>query len=174
MNHEKYSDLLSIKVLYLNKIDIADDDDIRTGRVYWAKMFRASTWEEILEMSENGRAFMEAARELYNVNMIPKERTMMEAHQRYLDIQNGQRAYYEDVLAEKDNALAEKDNIIAEQEEALLEKGNALLEKEEALAEKDNALMEKDNALMEKDNALMEKEEEIARLRAQIELLGRK
>ena len=82
---------------------------------------------------------MEAARELYNVNMIPKERTVMEAHQRYLDIQNGQRAYYEDVLAEKDNALAEKDN-----------------------------------ALMEKDNALLEKEEEIARLRAQIELLGRK
>jgi len=113
-NHQKYSDLLSVKTLYLNKTKLAEDDDIREGRVFWAKMFLATTWEEIKALSKNGRAFMEAAKELYNANMISEERTVMEAHQRYLAIQNGQKAYYEREISERDNTIAAKDKTIAD------------------------------------------------------------
>ena len=113
-NHQKYSDLLSVKTLYLNKTELAEDDDIREGRVFWAKMFLATTWEEIKALSKNGRAFMEAAKELYNANMISEERTVMEAHQRYLAIQNGQKAYYEREISERDNTIAAKDKTITD------------------------------------------------------------
>jgi len=113
-NHQKYSDLLSVKTLYLNKTDIAEDDDIKEGRVFWAKMSLATTWEEIKALSKNGEAFMEAAEQLYNANMISEERTVMEAHQRYLAIQNGQKAYYEREISERDNTIAAKDKTIAD------------------------------------------------------------
>ena len=135
-NYQKYSDLLSVKTLYLNKTGLADDDDIREGRVFWAKMFLATTWEEIKALSKNGRAFMEAAKELYNANMISEERTVMEAHQRYLAIQNGQKAYYEREISERDNTIAAKDKtiddqkVMLEEKEAEIERLKAMLMKE--------------------------------------------
>ena len=139
-NHEKYSDLLAIKMLYLNNIGLATEDDIKEKRVYWAKMFKATTWEEIKELARSGEAFMEAAKELYNANIISEERTVMEAHQRYIDVRDGQKAYYERVIREKDSALAAKDATLAEKEAALAEKEAALAEKEAALAGKDTII----------------------------------
>ncbi len=57
---------------------------------------------------------MEAAEQLYNANMISEERTVMEAHQRYLAIQNGQKAYYDREISERDNTIAAKDKTIAD------------------------------------------------------------
>ncbi len=74
---------------------------------------------------------MEAAKELYNANMISEERTVMEAHQRYLAIQNGQKAYYEREIAEMKEELSEKDKTIADQN-AEIERLNAILMKEKA------------------------------------------
>ena len=55
---------------------------------------------------------MEAAEQLYNANMISEERTVMEAHQRYLAIQNGQKAYYEREMAERDKTIADLKNVV--------------------------------------------------------------
>ena len=78
---------------------------------------------------------MEAAEQLYNANMISEERTVMEAHQRYLAIQNGQKAYYEREIAElkeeMDQTVAAKDKTIADQM-AEIERLNAILMKEKA------------------------------------------
>ena len=78
---------------------------------------------------------MEAAEQLYNANMISEERTVMEAHQRYLAIQNGQKAYYEREIAElkeeMDQTVAAKDKTIADQK-AEIERLNAILMKEKA------------------------------------------
>ena len=79
---------------------------------------------------------MEAAKELYNANMISEERTVMEAHQRYLAIQNGQKAYYEREISERDNTIAAKDKTIDDQKvmleakEAEIERLKAMLMKE--------------------------------------------
>ena len=129
-NYEKYSDLLAIKVLHLNHIDLATPEDIEKERVYWARMFRATTWEEIKELAKSGGAYMEAAKELFNANLISEEKTVMEAHQRFIAIRDGQKAYYERVIADKDAALAKKD---AEKDEALAEKDAIIAELKEAL-----------------------------------------
>ena len=73
---------------------------------------------------------MEAAKELFNANLISEEKTVMEAHQRFIAIRDGQKAYYERVIADKDAALAKKD---AEKDEALAEKDAIIAELKEAL-----------------------------------------
>ena len=57
---------------------------------------------------------MEAAKELYNANTISEERTIMEAHGRYISMRDGMKEYYEDLLDEDKRKLEEKDRLIEE------------------------------------------------------------
>ena len=90
---------------------------------------------------------MEAAKELYNANMISEERTVMEAHQRYLAIQNGQKAYYEREISERDNTIAAKDKTIADlknvvdDRDTVIEDQKAMLEEKEAEIERLKAMI---------------------------------
>ena len=98
---------------------------------------------------------MEAAKELYNANMISEERTVMEAHQRYLAIQNGQKAYYEREIAEmkeemdktivaKDKTIADLKNVVDDRD-AVIEDQKVMLEEKEAEIERLKAMIMKDN-----------------------------
>ena len=91
---------------------------------------------------------MEAAKELYNANMISEERTVMEAHQRYLAIQNGQKAYYEREIAEmkeemdktivaKDKTIADLKNVVDDRE-AVIEDQKVEIERLKAMLMKEN------------------------------------
>ena len=91
---------------------------------------------------------MEAAKELYNAYMISEERTVMEAHQRYLAIQNGQKAYYEREIAEmkeemdktivaKDKTIADLKNVVDDRE-AVIEDQKAEIERLKAMLMKEN------------------------------------
>ena len=84
---------------------------------------------------------MEAAKELYNANMISEERTVMEAHQRYLAIQNGQKAYYEREIAEMkeemDKAISDLKNVVDDRD-AVIEDQKVEIERLKAMLMKEN------------------------------------
>ena len=46
-NHEVYSDNLTLSVVNLSRIDLATDEDKKYQIDYWARLFKATTWEEI-------------------------------------------------------------------------------------------------------------------------------
>ena len=87
---------------------------------------------------------MEAAKELYNAYMISEERTVMEAHQRYLAIQNGQKAYYEREISERDNTIAAKDKTIADLKNVVDDR-EAVIEDQKAEIERLKAMLMKEN-----------------------------
>ena len=87
---------------------------------------------------------MEAAKELYNANMISEERTVMEAHQRYLAIQNGQKAYYEREISERDNTIAAKDKTIADLKNVVDDR-DAVIEDQKVEIERLKAMLMKEN-----------------------------
>ena len=105
---------------------------------------------------------MEAAKELYNANMISEERTVMEAHQRYLAIQNGQKAYYEREIAEmkeemdktivaKDKTIADLKNVVDDRD-TVIEDQKAMLEEKDVMLEEKNAEIDRLKALLMKEN----------------------
>lgn len=53
INNNIYSDKLLINVLDLTQIDIATETDIACGLQHWAKLFKATTWEEIQMLTAN-------------------------------------------------------------------------------------------------------------------------
>ena len=89
-NFHPYSSMLGINVLYLNHTDLATDEDKANNLVYWAELFRVNTWEELKALSTHDSAFEEVATVMYNSNIQSEEKTILEAHQRFLDFQHAQ------------------------------------------------------------------------------------
>ncbi len=83
-NHSAYSTLLNVNVLYLNQTDLATEEDINNNLVYWAELFKAKTWENLKDLCAYRPEFKEVVNIMYNVNVQDSERTLYEAHQRYL------------------------------------------------------------------------------------------
>lgn len=147
-NHLLYSDKFKLSVVDLNHINLATEEDQAHGIHYWAKLFKAETWEDLRMLTSNNNSLQEAAELLYVANSDEIVRQQCIAR--------------ED--AERRERTLERNNRLLQEE--LKETKKALVEKNDLLAEKDNRLAEQDNRLTEKDNRLAEQEQEIARLKA--------
>ena len=64
-NHGLYSDKLSLHVVDLTHIELATEEDIAWKIDYWARLFTATTWEEVKMIAENDIHMKEAAKEMY-------------------------------------------------------------------------------------------------------------
>ena len=122
-NNQPYSSMLGINVLYLNHTDLATVEDKANGLVYWAELFQASTWEELKALSTHDSAFEEVATVMYNSNIQSQEKTLMEAHQRFLDYQN---ALYQNGLIDGQEKSADKIDALTTKNDALTAEKNAL------------------------------------------------
>lgn len=53
--HRIFSDKLGINVLCLSQMENATEEDRKSGLYEWAKVFKATTWEELKALSENNQ-----------------------------------------------------------------------------------------------------------------------
>ncbi|MBQ8913276.1 MAG: Rpn family recombination-promoting nuclease/putative transposase [Lachnospiraceae bacterium] len=119
--HEVYSDKFSLRVLNLNKLDNIFDEE-KDDLYYWAKLFKATTWEEIKMLAEKNEYIGKTIVTLHEMTEDEKIAEQCRARERYerdelsiyrKGIREG-RAESEAIIAEKDNTIAEKDHTIAE------------------------------------------------------------
>ena len=146
-NHNIYTGKFVMNVLDLRQLDIATDEDKLWEIDYWAKLFKATTWEEIKMLAEKDETMYSAAKSIYEVMAEYEAQLELEARQRYIRKEKR----YEEMeieLAEKDKKLAKKD---------------------EKLAEKDKKLAKKDEKLAQSQRELLQKDEEIASLKTKLE-----
>ena len=136
--HRIYSDKFSLYVLDLSQIDLATEDDCFWQIEEWAKLFKATTWEEIKMIADKNEYLTETSNTLCD---LYADRNVRE---RCLDRieYNLRMKRYEDDLARKDKALEEKDKTIEEQDKTIEEKERTIKEQSIALDEKD-ALVKK-------------------------------
>ena len=133
---------------------MATEEDKKHKIDTWAKLFKATTWEEIKMITSTNPSMNSTAEEIFAANsdfMIAEQCRVREdniIHERRMK-----------------EALAEKDNKIEEQ-------AKELEEKDKKLEEKDKKLEEKDKELGEKDKELKEQAELIAILQKQLEEKG--
>ena len=114
-----------LSVVDLNQIDRATKEDKRYKIDYWARLFKARTWEEMKKLVKNNEYLEETARSIY--------------------VANADEIVRQQCLARED----------AERRERSLERDNRLLKEEKAaLQEKTEALQEETEALQEDKAAL--------------------
>jgi predicted ribosome quality control (RQC) complex YloA/Tae2 family protein len=123
---------------------MATEEDKKHQIDTWAKLFKATTWEEIKMITSTNPSMNSTAEEIFAANS-------------------------DFMIAEQ--CRVREDNIIHERrmKEALVEKDNKIEEQAKELEEKDKKLEEKDKELEEKAKELEEQAELIARLQRQLE-----
>ena len=117
-NHERYTGKFTLSVVNLNQIELATEEDRKYGIDYWARLFKATTWEAIKKMAEENEYISSAAETMFESSQDASMRYYLEGVEEANRIRRGQEIRIERAEA----ALAEKDAVIAEKDEAIAEK----------------------------------------------------
>lgn len=105
-------------MLDLTQIHLATEEDKAYKIDYWAKLFKAKTWEDLKMLAQNNNVFEETCEAVYKLNQDPEARYICEMRE------EGQRILrtYQNIIKAKETALAEKDEKLAEKNKKLAEK----------------------------------------------------
>jgi predicted transposase/invertase (TIGR01784 family) len=139
-NHTPYTKKFGIKVLSLNQTNIATEDDINNNLVYWASIFKATTWEEFKALAAGDPAMEEVGNLILELNTDNQAKELLEGQRRYREMMASQYTAgytdaednYKSIIADKDAAIADKNATIADMNAMLSDKDEeiAALKKE--------------------------------------------
>ena len=88
--HRIYSDKFQVNVLELKQIELATEEDKKWNLDFWAKLFKARTWEGLRMIAKDNEYFTEASNTLcdlyadFNVRERCRDREDYELEQKYL------------------------------------------------------------------------------------------
>lgn len=130
-NHHLYSRKFTISVVDLTQTKLATDEDKVYEIDYWARIFKAKTWEELKMLAQNNEYLQEAADSIYKANSEEIVRQQCRARE---DAERRERTLV------RNYNLIKHDLAVANEENAALKEDNAALlarirELEAAMAE---------------------------------------
>jgi predicted transposase/invertase (TIGR01784 family) len=114
--HHVYSSKFAIHVLDLKQINNASSEDKHWGLDNWAKLFKATTWEDVKMIAANNKYLTEAANTMYELYSDREMRRQMENSEDFIRRQKRDQRLLKDqadIIAEKDSALARQADEIA-------------------------------------------------------------
>ena len=108
-------------MLSLNHTDVATEEDKLNNLVYWAEIFKATTWEEFKALAAGDPAIEEVGNLILELNTDNQAKELLEGQRRYREMMASQYTAgytdaednYKSIIAEKDATIADKDAIIA-------------------------------------------------------------
>ena len=133
-----YNSKFCLRVLSLNQIKLATEEDKKWNIDTWARLFKATTWEELKMIAEKDKVYSEAANSIYIQNADETIRSMCEARE-------------ESIIHEQyiQNQMAQKDAQLAQQKAQLSQKDAQLSQQKAQLSQKDAQLSQKDAQIKE-------------------------
>ena len=123
VQHRIYSSKFAVNVLDLSHIELATQEDKNWNLDFWARLFKAKTWEEMKMIAKDNEYFTEASNTLcdlyadFNVRERCRDREDYELEQKYLH----------DTI-EQMTKVHEQDQMEIRQKDILLEKKDAMIE----------------------------------------------
>ena len=135
-NHRVYNDDMTLYVADLTRIDLATEEDRHYHIDSWARLMKASTWEELRMTASEDEALYEAAKALYYTCSDEEIRIRcLEREEYYQDLRNYERAI------EQERSDREQERLGHEQDLRNYEKAieQERLEHEQIIAQKDRA-----------------------------------
>lgn len=111
-----YNDKFCLSVLDLNQIELATEEDIASGLQYWARFFKATTWEELKALAQQDAIFEAASDTIYDCMQNKAVYLSYLRRQEELAYQNHLAKKVDDLETQLSNtitAITEKDNTIS-------------------------------------------------------------
>ena len=121
-NHNVYTTKFNLYVIDLTQINLATQEDVDTGLVYWTQVFKAKTWEELRQMAERNQELQEATEALYVYNQDEIVKEQCRARQDYYNHERGIQKRLEEAriaLEESKTELMKSNAIIESQKEVV-------------------------------------------------------
>lgn len=125
-NHHIYSDKLRISVVDLSQIELATEEDRNYGIDLWARVLKATTWEEINMLAQNNKYLQET---VYAVKQLTDEEKIRQCCQAREDFELWERKKNEKHQEELNEVRQERDAAIeqsSKDREALQQSNEAL------------------------------------------------
>ena len=130
--HRIYSDKLQLSVVDLTQIEMATEEDKAFQIDYWARLFKAKTWEEIKMLTEKSEYLKEAAQSVYmaNADEIVRQKCLAreEAERHERTVKRNM-----DLLRKENETLTQKNVELAQQLNEQAQKNDALIRQIEEL-----------------------------------------
>lgn len=117
-NHHELTDKFTLRVVELNQIEKATEEDRRWKIDYWAALFKATTWEEAQMLAEQNSDLEEAVVTMYEMTAEDAIREQCRAREDYYRTINTFKAEIqnrENALEELNRQLAMKDHQLEQQ-----------------------------------------------------------
>ena len=129
-----YSDKLSISVVNLTRIDLATEKDKAYGIDLWARVFKATTWEEINMLAQNNEYLQEVVSGVRQLTEEEKIRQQCQAREDYIYWERIRKAKYDSEIQERAKIIDEQTETINEQTETINKQASTISDKEQEIA----------------------------------------
>ncbi len=149
-SHRIFNDKFKLSVVNLSQIDLATGEDKEWGIDYWARLFKAKTWEELKMLAEKNEFLEEAAQSVYVANEDEIIRQMCRARE---DRERHERTVQRD-LKKLESAIAEAEAKLSEREQQLSEQEQQLSEQEQQISEQEQQISEQKQRIAELEQQL--------------------
>ena len=83
VTHKIYTEKFGINMLQLNHTDLATKEDIDNNLVYWANLFKATTWEEFKALAKDNPTIEEVGTMIFELNYDNQAKELLEGQRRY-------------------------------------------------------------------------------------------
>lgn len=148
-----YTDKLSISVVDLTRIDLATEEDRLYKIDQWARLFKATTWEELKMLNVPDSLLAEAGEAIYKVSADEHMRQLLEAREdairQELDVQRK----IEQTTKKLTETVAKLDETTAKLKATAADRDKAVADRAKAVAQLD----EKDRRIAELEAQLAAK-----------------
>lgn len=161
-NHHVYSGKFALNVLDLNQADLATDEDRAWKLDYWARLFKATTWEEIKMIATDNEYLQEASNTLFDLNADFNVRERCRNREEYYNVLRT----FEDEIDSAKEELARSKAELDRSKNELARSKNELAQSKNELAQSKNELAQSSDMLAQKDLEIEKLRAEIARLRS--------
>ncbi len=131
-----YNRNFCLRVLSLNQIELATEEDKRWHIDEWARLFKATTWEELKMIAEKDKVYSEAANSIYEQNSDETVRMMCEARREAIFHEQ----YVQNKMESLEKQLSQKEKQLSQKDEQLSQKDEQLSQKEKQLSQKDSLI----------------------------------
>ncbi len=137
--HKIYTDKLCLFVIDLSRIDLATEEDCLYEIDKWAKLFKATTWEDLKVLAKTNAALAEAGATIYEISADEHLRQQLEAREDAIRQERGMLRRLENAEKERDEAIAKLDDTTAKLDDTTAKLNITTAERDQAAAERDAA-----------------------------------
>jgi len=135
-NYSVYSDKFVLSVVDLTQVELATEEDKKYQIDHWARLFRATTWEEVKMIAEKNQYLYEASSTLYQLTAEDIIREQCEERERFYNHQKGIQRLMEsriDTILKQEEELQRQEKELKRQEEEMRRQEEEMRKQEEEL-----------------------------------------